>query len=60
MFSEEAPGMPFYLSNGQFIRNQMESFLREAQLKHDYDEQKNTVNDEQTTLGRIRTLGPLS
>lgn len=28
MFSEEAPGMPFYLSNGQFIRNQMESFLR--------------------------------
>ena len=38
MFSEEAPGMPFYLSNGQFIRNQMESFLREVQLKHDYDE----------------------
>ena len=38
MFSEEAPGMPFYLSNGQFIRNQMESFLREFELKHDYDE----------------------
>ena len=33
MFSEEAPGMPFYLSNGQFVRNQMENFLREIQLK---------------------------
>lgn len=38
MFSEEAPGMPFYLSNGQFVRNQMENFLREIQLKNDYDE----------------------
>ena len=37
MFSEEAPGMPFYLSNGQFV-HQMENFLREIQLKNDYDE----------------------
>lgn len=26
MFSEEAPGMPFYLANGQIIRNELESF----------------------------------
>lgn len=38
MFSEEAPGMPFYLANGQMIRNNLESFLRELQAKYDYQE----------------------
>lgn len=32
MFSEEAPGMPFYLPNGQIIRNELESFLRELHI----------------------------
>ena len=31
MFSEEAPGMPFYLPKGQMIRNELEAFLREIQ-----------------------------
>ncbi|WP_445486939.1 threonine--tRNA ligase [Niallia sp. 03133] len=38
MFSEEAPGMPFYLANGQIIRNELESFLRELQYSFDYKE----------------------
>ncbi|MFJ5788813.1 threonine--tRNA ligase [Lysinibacillus sp. NPDC093197] len=38
MFSEEAPGMPFYLANGQIIRNELESFLRNLQTKYDYQE----------------------
>lgn len=38
MFSEEAPGMPFYLANGQFIRNTLESFLRSKQDDYDYQE----------------------
>ena len=38
MFSEEAPGMPFYLPKGQIIRNQLESFSRELQTKAEYDE----------------------
>ncbi|OZI10334.1 threonine--tRNA ligase [Bacillaceae bacterium SAS-127] len=38
MFSEEAPGMPFYLANGQVIRTELESFLRELQHVHDYQE----------------------
>lgn len=40
MFSEEAPGMPFYLENGQIIRNELEKFLRELQAKYDYKEVK--------------------
>ncbi|MGM0237657.1 threonine--tRNA ligase [Enterococcus sp. AZ103] len=40
MFSEEAPGMPFYLENGQIIRNELERFLRELQAKYDYREVK--------------------
>ncbi|UTH13853.1 threonine--tRNA ligase [Macrococcus equipercicus] len=40
MFSEEAPGMPFYLPNGQFIKNKMEEFLREIQLESGYQEVK--------------------
>lgn len=38
MFSEEAPGMPFYLPNGMIIRNELEQFSRELQEKRDYDE----------------------
>ncbi|MGE7114579.1 threonine--tRNA ligase [Lysinibacillus sp. NPDC047702] len=38
MFSEEAPGMPFYLANGQIIRNELESYLRQLQAKFDYHE----------------------
>ncbi|WP_200416592.1 threonine--tRNA ligase [Virgibacillus salexigens] len=38
MFSEEAPGMPFYLPNGQIIRNELETFLRELQDKAGYKE----------------------
>ena len=38
MFSEEAPGMPFYLPKGQIIRNELEKFSRELQTEADYDE----------------------
>ncbi|MFT8317367.1 MAG: threonine--tRNA ligase [Sporolactobacillus sp.] len=38
MFSEEAPGMPFYLANGQIIRTELENFSRELQRQRDYEE----------------------
>lgn len=38
MFSEEAPGMPFYLPKGQIMRNELEKFSRELQTSADYDE----------------------
>lgn len=38
MFSEEAPGMPFYLPNGMTIRTELENFAREVQRKLDYEE----------------------
>ncbi|EJR99425.1 threonine--tRNA ligase [Bacillus cereus] len=38
MFSEEAPGMPFYLPKGQMIRNELEAFLREIQKEYNYQE----------------------
>lgn len=38
MFSEEAPGMPFYLANGQIIRTELENFSRELQRQDDYEE----------------------
>lgn len=38
MFSEEAPGMPFYLPKGQIVRNEMEAFLRGIQQKRNYQE----------------------
>lgn len=38
MFSEEAPGMPFYLPKGQIIRNELESFSCEVQRDAGYDE----------------------
>ncbi len=38
MFSEEAPGMPFYLPKGQIVRTELENFLRELQNLADYTE----------------------
>ncbi|WP_407644181.1 threonine--tRNA ligase [Falsibacillus albus] len=38
MFSEEAAGMPFYLPDGQIIRQELEAFLRDLQLKNGYEE----------------------
>ncbi|MEN2467772.1 threonine--tRNA ligase [Ornithinibacillus sp. JPR2-1] len=38
MFSEEAPGMPFYLPKGQIVRNELERFSREIQSSAYYDE----------------------
>ncbi|MED2785860.1 threonine--tRNA ligase [Bacillus thuringiensis] len=38
MFSEEAPGMPFYLPKAQIIRNELEAFLREIQKEYNYQE----------------------
>jgi threonyl-tRNA synthetase len=38
MFSEEAPGMPFYLPKGMAIRNELENLARELQKQRDYDE----------------------
>jgi threonyl-tRNA synthetase len=38
MFSEEAPGMPFYLPKGMTIRTGLENFARELQRQRDYDE----------------------
>ncbi|MFT8322238.1 MAG: threonine--tRNA ligase [Bacillus sp. (in: firmicutes)] len=43
MFSEEAPGMPFYLPNGQVIRNELESFLRKLQYANDYQEVRTPI-----------------
>ncbi|ASK63811.1 threonine--tRNA ligase [Virgibacillus phasianinus] len=43
MFNEEAPGMPFYLANGQIIRNELESFLRELQNAYDYQEVRTPI-----------------
>jgi threonyl-tRNA synthetase len=38
MFSEEAPGMPFFLPNGQLMRNELQNFLREVQRDAGYRE----------------------
>ncbi|MBO9609932.1 MAG: threonine--tRNA ligase [Paenibacillaceae bacterium] len=38
MFSEEAPGMPFYLPHGRTIRNELERFSRETFLTDGYQE----------------------
>ncbi|WP_054026091.1 threonine--tRNA ligase [Bacillus sp. FJAT-28004] len=38
MFSEEAPGMPFYLPNGMTVRTELESLIREQQRQRDYEE----------------------
>ncbi|REK61944.1 MAG: threonine--tRNA ligase [Cohnella sp.] len=38
MFSEEAPGMPFFLPKGMIVRTELEQFLRSMQQKRDYEE----------------------
>lgn len=38
MFSEEAPGMPFYLPNGTTLRNELEQFARRLQIEREYKE----------------------
>ncbi|WP_088547852.1 threonine--tRNA ligase [Paenibacillus aquistagni] len=38
MFSEEAPGMPFYLPRGMTIRTELENLARELQRQRDYEE----------------------
>jgi len=38
MFSEEAPGMPFYLAKGMIIRNELEKYERELQARAGYEE----------------------
>lgn len=38
MFSEEAPGMPFFLPKGTIIRNELEQYERGLQMRKDYQE----------------------
>lgn len=38
MFSEEAPGMPFFLPKGTIIRNELEQYERGLQTRKDYQE----------------------
>ncbi|MGY8610205.1 threonine--tRNA ligase [Bacillus altitudinis] len=38
MFSEEAPGMPFYLPKGQIVRNELMAFSREVRGQAQYEE----------------------
>lgn len=38
MFSEEAPGMPFYLPKGMTIRTELENFAREQHRERQYEE----------------------
>lgn len=38
LFAEEAPGMPFYLPKGNFIRQELERFLRRLQSEIGYEE----------------------
>ncbi|NEW06920.1 threonine--tRNA ligase [Paenibacillus sp. SYP-B3998] len=38
MFSEEAPGMPFYLPKGMTIRTELENFARDIQRQREYNE----------------------
>ncbi|QGG57702.1 threonine--tRNA ligase [Paenibacillus sp. B01] len=38
LFSEEAPGMPFYLPRGMAVRTALEDFARRLQLRRGYEE----------------------
>lgn len=38
MYSEETPGMPFYLPKGQTVRHELEQFAREVQRRLGYEE----------------------
>lgn len=42
-FSDEAPGMPFYLPNGMVIRNELEDLWREEHQKGGYKEIKTPI-----------------
>ncbi len=59
MFSEEAPGMPFYLPKGQMIRNELEAFLRGIQKRVQLSRSTHSVHDEPRSMGEIRALGTL-
>ncbi|MHB0802648.1 threonine--tRNA ligase [Bacillus thuringiensis] len=52
MFSEEAPGMPFYLPKGQMIRNELEAFLREIQKEYNYQEVRTPFMMNQEVWGK--------
>lgn len=43
MFSEDAPGMPIFLQNGMYIRNELEHFERSLQSVRGYYEVKTPV-----------------
>jgi threonyl-tRNA synthetase len=43
MFSEEAPGMPFYLPKGNIVRQKLEGFSRELLAQNDYEEVRTPV-----------------
>ncbi len=58
MFSEEAPGMPFYLPKGQMIRNELEAFLRNSK-RVQLSRSTHSVHDEPRSMGEIRALGTL-
>ncbi|GAB6930344.1 threonine--tRNA ligase [Paenibacillus sp. JCM 10914] len=38
MFSDDAPGMPFFLPKGMIIRTELEQFTRGLQFQREYDE----------------------
>lgn len=40
MMSDAGPGFPFFLPNGMILRNELESFWKEQQIKHGYEEIK--------------------
>jgi threonyl-tRNA synthetase len=43
MFSEEAPGMPFFLPKGYAVRNELEAFERAIHRKYDYQEVRTPI-----------------
>ncbi|WP_017812050.1 threonine--tRNA ligase [Paenibacillus shenyangensis] len=43
MFSEEAPGMPFYLPRGMALRTELEDFSRRQQLSRGYQEVRTPI-----------------
>ena len=40
MLSDAGPGFPFFLPKGMILRNELEAFWKEQQIKHGYDEIK--------------------
>ncbi|WP_046214336.1 threonine--tRNA ligase [Paenibacillus wulumuqiensis] len=43
MFSDEAPGMPFYLPRGMALRTELEDFSRRQQLSRGYEEVRTPI-----------------